>query len=324
MTGASVVESVRRRRKLLFSSIKSLPKVFAFGSLRGSGVAAKKQDVKVAPKRKAAKKPFDMRQLWRIMLWAATAACALVLAVLTSRSEPGSERLAAVLATLRGETAPPPFDAKVETKKLADALRGLSAENDRLRSRLAAVEHHERQMDDVAGSLTKEIEAVKAEAEAPRPADPSAAATPAATPDVTGSTAVPALSAASSPFPTSSPFPAPPPIGAQTPSPAKPAGPPSSSSAAPKQYGVDVGSAVSMAALRARWAEMRAAHPQLFQGLTPTAVTRGVPQSDRSELRLVLGPLPNSDAATRLCTSLASFRVFCQPTGFDGQHVALQ
>jgi hypothetical protein len=283
-------------------------------------VAVKKQDVKAAPKRKAAKKPFDKRQLWRMALWAVTAGCAVLLAVVTSRSEDGSQRLAALIASWGGPPAPPPFDARAETKKLGDALHNLSAESERLKSRVAAVEHHEQQVDNVTGSLAKQIEAVKAEAEAPHPADLPTTSTPAATPDVTGSTAVQTPPSAT-PSP-SSPFPAPPPLGVQPP-PAKPAGSPSSS-VTPKQFGVDVGSAVSVAALRARWTEMRAAHPQLFQGLTPTAVTRGVPQSDRSELRLVLGPLPNSDAAARLCASLTPYRLFCQPTGFDGQHVALQ
>jgi SPOR domain len=279
-------------------------------------VAVKKPDVKAAPRRGAAKKPFDMRQLWRMALWAVTAACTLGLAVLTSRSEPGAERLAAVIALLHGQPAPPPFDAKAETKKLGDALSALNAENDRLRSRLAAVERHEHQIDDVTGSLTKEIEAVKAEAEAPRPADTPPAAT--TTPDVTNS--VPVAAPAPQPV-TAPPAPPPPPV---TTAPAPPPAPPSSSSAAPKQYGVDIGSALSIQALRARWSELRAAHPQVFQGLTPTAVQRDVPPPGHPELRLVLGPLPNSDAATRLCASLSPFRLFCQPTGFDGQHVALQ
>jgi len=271
-------------------------------------VAAKKQEVKVAPKRKAAKKPFDVGQLWRLALWSVTAGCALGLAVLASRSEPGSERLAALIATLHGQTAPPPFDAKVETKKLADALGVLTAENERLRSRLAAVEGHEHQIDDLTGSLTKEIEVVKAEAEAPRPADTPPAST---TPDVTG--AVP------------SPAPAPPTAQPAPPAPSPPPTPsPVSSSAVPKQYGIDIGSAVSIQALRARWVEIRTAHPQAFQGLTATAVTRDVPQPGRSELRLVLGPLPNPDAAARLCASLLPYRIACQPTPFDGQHVALQ
>jgi hypothetical protein len=113
-------------------------------------------------------------------------------------------------------------------------------------------------------------------------------------------------------------------MGVQAPPATKPTVPGSSSLAPTKQYAVDIGSAASIQALRARWAEIRAAHPHLFQGLTATVITRGISQSDRSELRLLLGPLPSSDAAARLCTSLAPYRVFCQPTGFDGQHVALQ
>ena len=286
-------------------------------------MAAKKQDVKAAPKRKAAKKPFDFQRLRRMALWAIAALCAVALAGLTSRSEAGAERLAVVLASLRGQSAPPPFDPRVETRKLANGLRALSADNEQLRSQLSAVARHtdavEHHVDDVAGSLGRQIEAVKAEAEAPRPADTPPAAPASATPGVTSTTAAPA------PLPATSPTPLPPapPIGSQKPSPAKPTVP-NSSSLEPNQYGVDIGSAVSVAALQARWTEIRAAHPQLFQGLTAMVVTRGTPQSDRSELRLVLGPLPNSDAAARLCTSLAPYRVFCQPTGFDRQHVALQ
>jgi hypothetical protein len=292
-------------------------------------VAVKKQDAKAAPRRKAAKKPFDFGLLRRMALWSLAASCALALAVLTSKSEAGAERLAAVMASLRGEQAPPPFDARVETRKLGNALRGLSSDNDQLQSRLSAVERHvdgvERhvnQVDDVTGSLKKQIEAVKAEAEAPRPADtPPAAATP-----VGGASAPPAPppSATPSPFPAPPPLPVPPPKGVQAPPPAKPTVPGTSSLETPKQYGVDIGSAVSFQALRVRWAEIRAAHPQLFQGLTAKTITRGMPQSDRSEVRLVLGPLPNSDAATRLCTLLAPYHVFCQPTGFDGQQLALQ
>jgi hypothetical protein len=296
----------------------------SLGNLWGSSVAVKKQDVKAAPRRKAAKKPFDKRQLWRMALWAVTAGCAVLLAVVTSRSEVGSQRLAALIASWGGPPAPPPFDAKAETKKLGDALRDLGAESERLRSRLTAVERHEQQVDNVTGSLAKQIEAVKAEAEAPRPADNPPVSTPAATPGAPSSAAPAMPSTTPSPFPPSSGLTPPPATGVQPPPPPKPAGAPSSSLTPTKQYGVDVGTAVSVAALRARWAEMRTSHPQLLQGLTPTAVTRGIPQSDRSELRLVLGPLPNSDAAARLCASLLPYRLFCQPTGFDGQQVALQ
>ena len=91
----------------------------------------------------------------------------------------------------------------------------------------------------------------------------------------------------------------------------------------PMEYGVDIGSAVSIQALRARWAGIRSAHPQLFDGLAPTVSLSETPQSNRPELRLVLGPIASADAAAKLCTTLERFRLTCQPTIFAGRHLAL-
>ena len=57
-------------------------------------MAGQAPTVKPAPKRGAAKKTFTIRRLWRMALWGATAAGALLLAVLTTRSEVGSQRVA--------------------------------------------------------------------------------------------------------------------------------------------------------------------------------------------------------------------------------------
>jgi hypothetical protein len=91
----------------------------------------------------------------------------------------------------------------------------------------------------------------------------------------------------------------------------------------PMEYGVDIGSAVSIQALRARWAGIRSAHPQLFDGLAPTIALGGTQQSNRPELRLVIGPLASADAAAKLCKTLERFRLTCQPTIFAGRHLAL-
>ncbi len=56
-------------------------------------------------KRQAAKKTFTMRHLWRMALWGATAASALLLAVLTTRSEVGSQRIAALFSSSHGRSA---------------------------------------------------------------------------------------------------------------------------------------------------------------------------------------------------------------------------
>ena len=80
----------------------------------------------------------------------------------------------------------------------------------------------------------------------------------------------------------------------------------------------------SIQTLKARWSGTRSAHPQLFVGLQAVATLKEIPRSKRAELRLVVGPLPSPEAAVELCATLASFRVSCQPTNFDGQHLALQ
>ena len=91
----------------------------------------------------------------------------------------------------------------------------------------------------------------------------------------------------------------------------------------PMEYGVDIGTAVSIQALRARWAGIRSAHPQLFDGLAPTVSLSEMPASRRLELRLVVGPLVSAGAAAKLCTTLERYRLTCQPTIFAGRHLAL-
>ena len=242
-------------------------------------------------KRPTAAVPVTMRGLWRLVVWGSAAATALLIAVMSSRGVVGSQRAAVAASTLGGATvavvqplqpAPTPqqpaaraFDAQAETKKLADAVRDLTADNDELKSRLAVVEHS---VDDVTGSIERQ-----------------AKATP--------------------PWPDSgSPVPATPAAIAAVVAPALPL---------PMEYGVDIGSAVSIQALRARWAGIRSAHPQLFDGLAPTIALSETQQSNRPELRLVVGPIASADTAAKLCRTLERFRLTCQPTIFAGRHLAL-
>jgi hypothetical protein len=241
-------------------------------------------------KRPAAAVPVTMHGLWRLVVWGSTAATALLIAVLSSRGVVGSQRAAVAASTLGGgtvaivqpvqtppQTAAHAFDAQAETKKLADAVRDLAADNDELKSRLAVVEHS---VDDVTGSIARQAQSTAAP---PWPEDgPPVLTTPAA---------IAAVIAPALPL--------------------------------PMEYGVDIGSAVSIQALRARWAGIRSAHPQLFNGLAPTISLSEMPPSHRPELRLVLGPLASAGAAAKLCTTLERFRLTCQPTIFAGRHLAL-
>ena len=241
-------------------------------------------------KRPAAAVPVTMHGLWRLVVWGSTAATALLIAVLSSRGVVGSQRAAIAASTLGGATvavvqpAPTPqqaaaraFDAQAETKKLADAVRDLTADNDELKSRLAVVEHS---VDDVTGSIARQ-----AQSTAPPPWPDNGPPVP-ATPAAIAAVVAPAL-----------------PL--------------------PMEYGVDIGSAVSIQALRARWAGIRSAHPQLFDGLAPTIALGETAQSNRPELRLVIGPLASANAAAKLCRTLERFRLTCQPTIFAGRHLAL-
>ncbi|MGA8499586.1 MAG: hypothetical protein WB764_29165 [Xanthobacteraceae bacterium] len=241
-------------------------------------------------KRAAPRVPVTMHGLWRLVVWGSTAATALLIAVLSSRGVVGSQRAAVAASTFGGaavtvvQPVPTPpqavvraFDAQAaETKKLADAVRDLTADNDELKSRLAVVEHS---VDDVTGSIARQAKA----AAPPWPDNgPQVPTTPAA---------IAAVLAPALPL--------------------------------PMEYGVDIGSAVSIQALRARWAGIRSAHPQLFDGLAPTVSLSEMSPSNRPELRLVVGPLVSADAAVKLCTTLEHFRLTCQPTIFAGRHLAL-
>ncbi len=138
------------------------------------------QVLSATPKRVPATKAFTMRPLWRLALWGATAAGALLIAVFASRSEVGSQRVGVMLASLSGgkpTAAVHSFDAEAETRKLSTAMRGLAVESGQLAFRVTAVE---RNMEDVTGSITRQIEAVKTAVVPPWPTDePPTPTTPA-------------------------------------------------------------------------------------------------------------------------------------------------
>jgi hypothetical protein len=264
--------------------------------------AVREQIVKETPPRKGAKPPA-IKGLRRLALWGGTAAVALFIAVMSSRSEVGAQRLVVALQdgplALKGGPPPPAhsFDAEAETRRLADAVHALIADDEQTKTRLANVEQD---VNDVTGSVGKQIEA----ADAARRADdgPTVAATAALTAVMVKPAAVaPVVFAGMSA--STLPDAAAPPHG---------------------QYGVDIGSGLTIPALRTRWETLRSAHPQLFEGLQPIVSVKEIPRANRVELRLVVGPLAQPAAATQLCAALTSFGLFCQPTIFDGQRLALR
>jgi hypothetical protein len=262
--------------------------------------AVREQIVKETPPRKGeTPKIFTLAALRRMGVWAATAAGALFVAVLSSQGDVGAERLSVALHG--GQPQKPRFDAQAETQRLTVTVHALAMDGEQIKTRLASVEH---EMDDVTGSISKEI----ADANAERRFDqgPSVAATAAVTTSI----------ATIAPSPPKAPVPAP--VAVQPPP--EDLSPPPAHGA----YGVDIGSGLTIQALRTRWFTLRAAHPDLFAGFDPIVTVKEVPHGNRVELRLVAGPIVQAGTAAQLCASLAAFGLFCQPTMYDGQRLALR
>lgn len=236
-------------------------------------------------------KTFSMQGLWRLALWGAAAASALLIAVMATRGEVGSRRIAIVLSSIKGgppppqtlpQTAPPPFDARAETRRLTEAVHDLTTQDDTIKTRLAALEQN---VNDITGSIAQVSKSAQGRA-TPQPWPEAATPVPLTPADIAAEV-----------------WPAMPPL---------------------VEYGVDIGSALSIPTLRARWAGIKSAHPDTFGGLRPVVTLKQISGTSRVELRLVAGPLPSLDAATQLCASLVPFRLFCEPTSFAGQHLALE
>jgi hypothetical protein len=254
----------------------------------------------------AAQRSFTMQRLRRLSVWGSTAACALLIATLASRTPTGMGRITLALnggGAKQADAALPPFNAEAATERLGAAVRGLAANDVEIKTRLAAVEQD---MTDVTGSVTKQIAAVEAAKTTQHSDDgPTVIATAnettaLATPDAPPRVAAALLAAIQ------------PPVGAAMPT-------------IPRaEFGVDIGSGLTISALRTRWAAMSAAHPELFAGLEPVISVKEVPHANRVELRLVAGPIAQPAAATQLCTALSALGQFCQPTFFDGQHLTLR
>jgi hypothetical protein len=298
---------------------------------------------------------IDMRPLLRIGVWGACAVVAVGGVVFAGRTEVGAERAQLALATLRD--APREILAHpgsllavrlttddAETRRLTEAVRKLTADRDRLASRVATLEQS---VNDLTGSIARaqpSAQAGTSSSAAPRPDDKAEAFPPPAPPDVAGadSRAItppadqPAAAAA-----TSAPTPRPgrmatiqsyvsssaPPVpsggsesrvAATSADTAPPADTPANG------YAIDLGTATNVNTLRSHWGSMKSAHAAMLEGLRPLVSVRPSSRPGFTEFHLVAGPVADADAAARLCQALTSVRVPCRPSTFDGQRLDLR
>ena len=238
-------------------------------------------------------------QLIRFGAWTGLATLAVLVAIVSARTEGGVRRIATLispepLAAARSAKDPQlanrAFDQEAEQRRLAEAIRNLAADRDRLLARVATLE---RNVEDVTGSIGQPAAKAPPAQVAPMPAPAPGAVAPAQSRVAAGHLA------------TGSP------AGAE-------------SVATKTEFGIDLGANATIEGLRTLWTNMKANQPGLLEGLRPLIALREGQKGGSPELRLVVGPLANASAAARLCAALAAAGQACQPAVFDGQRLALQ
>jgi hypothetical protein len=262
------------------------------------------------------------RKSWRLGLWGGVAVIALAAATLAAYSDAGSRRLALGGAATASETADRAAAAArqpdAEARRLAEAVRSLAADRDRLAARVSALEHN---FDDVTGSIPNRGAAANPGASPLPPAlapgalfnaDATLASSPPAAPPPAQTAALPPIQA---PAAANRAAPAAP-IAAETGA--------ASSTATRTEFGMDLGGAATVEALRNLWTSLKGTHAPLLEGLHPVVAVRDGAKPGMVELRLVAGPLANAGVAARLCAALAAAGLACEPAVFDGQRLALK
>jgi hypothetical protein len=313
---------------------------------------------------------IDMRPLLRLTVWGFGAVVAVGATVLAGRTDVGTARAKVAIATLR--TAPVDLVAHPNNmlarrapddneKRLADEVRALTADRDRLAERLASLEHN---LSDLTGSIARppapasngaatNVSPPAAPADkADAPPAPAAVAAPQAPPINSGgsnddrartSTASATAAPPSPPQPgvgqpADVPLPRPGPLAtiqsyvSSTSSPAAPPARVASANAdtqpppatADGGFAIDLGVATNVNTLRAHWGSVKTAHGALLEGLEPLVSVRKSARPGFTEFHLVAGPVADADAAARLCAALTSVRVPCRPAAYNGQRLDLR
>jgi len=254
-----------------------------------------------------------VRRAWRLGAWSALTVLCVVAAVVAAYTETGARRLALGDAPV-SPSATPASVSDNESRRLADAVRALSADRDRLAARMNALE---RNLDDVTGSIPNRSGSER-----------GGAASPAASP-LPPTLAPPPASATAAPIVV---LPAPPavrlppqaPVVSRPPTPLMAADAAATGSTATRtEFGIDLGTAATVEGLRNLWTAIKGTQAPLLEGLRPVVAVRDGAKPGALELRLVAGPLANAGVAAKLCAALADAGLTCAPAVFDGQRLAL-
>lgn len=249
------------------------------------------------------------RKAWRLGAWSGITILSVAAALIAAYTETGARRLASGESMVTSREALSPA-ADNETRRLADAVRVLTADRDRLAARVGALE---RNLDDVTGSIPNRVSEAGNPAASPlppslAPGPPAAAASPAVVAAPPTTIGRPQASAVTRPTGLV-------PIAADAAA--------TGSTATRTEFGIDLGAAATVEGLRNLWTSLKGTQAPLLEGLRPVAAVRDGAKPGTLELRLVAGPLANAGVAAKLCAALADAGLTCAPAVFDGQRLAL-
>ena len=229
---------------------------------------------------------FGLRDLFRLAIWGVSPPAGAVRALYAATTEVGRDRLYVAFAEIHeilmptGAKSIRPLDAR-EGRRLAETVRSLAADRDRLLARIATLEQS---LDGITGSIAR-VEKARDSLAQPWPQCPAPASPPRPAPlrrrrhakqeragrDLTSSIPMP---------------------------PQQPG-----ASAGKTEFGLDLGSATTVESLRTAWTAALRRHGPLLEGLRPVVQMRERPRPGGMELRLIAGPVPNAAAAARLCAA---------------------
>jgi hypothetical protein len=250
-----------------------------------------------APRRDPNERSFDMRSLLRLALWGAAAAICLGGVVVAAYTNVGSQRLMLAFAPSSGPTtaqlAARSIETENETRRVAAAVQSLNAERERLLTRITSLE---RGLQDITGSIQRQAASTGVINPPPAEVTPSSTAVESPSEQPAPPNHVVALSADQEGR---------------------------AAIKAKLEFGVDIGTAANFDGLRLLWNSIHGANPALFEGLRPVVMVRENRRTRAAELRLLVGPFVDAEAAARLCSTLAASRRSCQPTPFEGQQFSL-
>jgi len=263
--------------------------------------------------REPRKRGRDFSALLWLCGWGLATAVALSALAITSQTRTATDRLRSIFAASEpsavAQMPPRVAQLELETQMLTAQVRALSADRDRLAGHIALLQSS---VDDMTGAIKRQaaataaVLAARAAAPASQPsiAPPVASATPAA--------AAPEVK--TDPVITSS-VPLPPERAAAAQASAGP-----QAAASTNEFGLDLGGASTLDGVQQRWTTVKANFGPLLINLHPLATPER--RQGKTGYRLVVGPLPNSPAATGLCAHFNAAHTPCRAVRFEGEQIA--